>query len=251
MSSTNLLDATPEDVIILEDRFVLRMSDSTEIPTLFSDFPRLRDASPAQRRNWRWIGHRSGIHWPDIDEDISVHGLVRNNQVRADAMKRVPFLVADLMRLTDELNRLFPGRRFTPDGHLMGSIGEVAAEYIYDLILERCSNPAFDARTRDGKTVQIKLTGPNGRSYGIRWSNSRLVSTPDILLGLKLEPAGFREIYNGPFPVDLLEDKGDTSNGQINLSLASLAPRNRSLLPQVRSLEEFNRLFHFELDSAA
>jgi hypothetical protein len=40
-------------------------------------FPRLPDAAPDQRRNWRLIGHGQGIHWPDVDEDISVASLLR------------------------------------------------------------------------------------------------------------------------------------------------------------------------------
>ena len=251
MSSASLLESRPEGVVILDDRLVLKMSDGSEVNASFSDFPRLRDASMSQRKHWEWVGARSGIHWPEIDEDLSVHGILRRDEIRRDAMRRVPFLVADLMRMTEELNRLFPGRRFTPDGHLIGSIGEVVAEYIYGLRLEVCSNPAFDARTEDGRTVQIKLTGPTGRSYGIRWSSQRTTITPDILLGMKLEQRGFREIYNGPFPVELLEAKRDTTNGQVSVSLTSLSSRNPSLLPQVRSLEEFNHLFHFELDSAA
>jgi hypothetical protein len=40
-------------------------------------FPRLRDATPEQRANWRLIGRGRGIHWADMDEDISVAGLLR------------------------------------------------------------------------------------------------------------------------------------------------------------------------------
>ena len=39
-------------------------------------FPRLRDATPAQRRNWEPIGRGHGLHWPDVDEDISVRALM-------------------------------------------------------------------------------------------------------------------------------------------------------------------------------
>jgi hypothetical protein len=39
-------------------------------------FPRLRDATPAERANWRAVGDGVGIHWPEIDEDISVAGLL-------------------------------------------------------------------------------------------------------------------------------------------------------------------------------
>ena len=40
-------------------------------------FPLLRNASASQRMNWRFIGGGQGIHWPEIDEDISVAGLMR------------------------------------------------------------------------------------------------------------------------------------------------------------------------------
>lgn len=42
-------------------------------------FPRLRDAIPEQWGHWRFIGRGQGIHWPDLDEDISAAGLMRVN----------------------------------------------------------------------------------------------------------------------------------------------------------------------------
>ena len=60
------------------DREMLQvlLSDGREIGVPLEWFPRLRDASPDQRGNWRLIGKGVGIHWPDIDEDISVAGLL-------------------------------------------------------------------------------------------------------------------------------------------------------------------------------
>jgi hypothetical protein len=40
-------------------------------------YPRLLDATPEQRRNWQIIGAGYGIHWPDVDEDLSTEGLLR------------------------------------------------------------------------------------------------------------------------------------------------------------------------------
>jgi len=54
----------------------VRLSDGREINVPIEWFPRLRDATPAQRQNWRLIGRGVGIHWEDIDEDISVAGLL-------------------------------------------------------------------------------------------------------------------------------------------------------------------------------
>jgi hypothetical protein len=47
---------------------------SVSVPMLW--YPRLVAATPAERENWRLIGRGEGIHWPDLDEDISVAGLL-------------------------------------------------------------------------------------------------------------------------------------------------------------------------------
>jgi hypothetical protein len=53
------------------------MADGRELAVPLEWFPRLRDATPEQRSHWRFIGRGQGIHWPDIDEDILVEGLLR------------------------------------------------------------------------------------------------------------------------------------------------------------------------------
>ncbi len=52
------------------------LSDGRELSAPLAWFPRLRDATPEQRRNWRPIGRGHGMHWPDIDEDVSVRVLM-------------------------------------------------------------------------------------------------------------------------------------------------------------------------------
>lgn len=241
---------TPTGIQIDEREIRLTFSDGSMAAAPLQLFPRLLNATEEQRSNWRWIGSRHGIHWPDVDEDIAVHTLVREAKVLSDPIFQVPYLIADLLRTTKQLERLFI-RPFTPDGHLVGSIGEVVARYIYGLILEDCSTPQIDARTSDGRTVQIKLTGKNGRGYGIRWSSGKETIPPDLLLCLKLTEDGFQEIYAGAFPIDLLFGKTDQSNGQISLSVSRLLAANRHELAQVNSLEEFNRNFNRELASVA
>ncbi len=63
------------------DEFMLRvlLADGREIAVPFEYFPRLRDATPEQRNSWEIIGGGYGIHWEEIDEDISVRGLLRLN----------------------------------------------------------------------------------------------------------------------------------------------------------------------------
>jgi Protein of unknown function (DUF2442) len=55
----------------------LLLSDGHEITTPLSKFPRLQKATDKQRQNWRLIGKGRGIHWADIDEDISVSALLK------------------------------------------------------------------------------------------------------------------------------------------------------------------------------
>jgi hypothetical protein len=52
------------------------LNDGRSIAVPLGWFPRLEHASPHERKNWRLIGNGEGIHWEDIDEDISVEGLL-------------------------------------------------------------------------------------------------------------------------------------------------------------------------------
>jgi Protein of unknown function (DUF2442) len=70
-------DATAVDVTVLDDRLIVVLADGRELATPLAWFPRLLDATPEQRRNWRFIGRGHGIYWPDVDEDISVASLLR------------------------------------------------------------------------------------------------------------------------------------------------------------------------------
>jgi hypothetical protein len=70
-------DATAVDVQTDDDVLRVTLADGRELAAPLEWFPRLRDATPNQRSNWRFIGRGQGIHWPDIDEDISVAGLLR------------------------------------------------------------------------------------------------------------------------------------------------------------------------------
>lgn len=73
------LDATVITVVLDTSLLRLTLADGRELAVPLEWFPRLRDATPAQRGNWRLIGRGQGIHWPDMDEDISVAGLLRVN----------------------------------------------------------------------------------------------------------------------------------------------------------------------------
>jgi len=65
-----------EDVIVTNDSLIVDLSDGRTISVPLEWFPRLLHATPEERSNWRLIGRGHGIHWEDIDEDISVEGLM-------------------------------------------------------------------------------------------------------------------------------------------------------------------------------
>jgi hypothetical protein len=52
------------------------LADGREVAVPLERFPRLRDATDDERRNWRLIGRARGVHWPDVDEDVSVSQLL-------------------------------------------------------------------------------------------------------------------------------------------------------------------------------
>jgi hypothetical protein len=79
---------------------------------------------------------------------------------------KVTRFLEDLYTASDGLEQLFPGRKFTLDGHLVGSIGEVVAAYIFDLDLNPASTQGHDAKAKDGRRVEIKLT--QGNSVALR-----------------------------------------------------------------------------------
>jgi hypothetical protein len=58
------------------DMLQFLLSDGREIRVPLEWFPKLRDASPEKRQNWRLIGKGIGVHWPDLDEDLSLEGLL-------------------------------------------------------------------------------------------------------------------------------------------------------------------------------
>jgi hypothetical protein len=71
------LDATAVDVTVTEERLLVTLADGRELSAPLVWFPRLSEATDGQRQNWRFIGRGHGIHWPEVDEDISIASLLR------------------------------------------------------------------------------------------------------------------------------------------------------------------------------
>lgn len=130
------------------------------------------------------------------------------------SLKIIPGIISKLYTLVTDLEEQFPGRHFTPDGHLVGSIGEVLAAFHYNLELLPASAEKHDAVTKEQSMVQIKATQIN--SIGIS-------SEPNHLLVLKIHKDGSNtEIYNGPGNFPWQAAGPMQKNGQRRISLSRL-----------------------------
>ena len=70
-------DERLKDVYFTEDTISVDLMDGRTITVPLIWYPRLYHATPEQRKNWEVCGGGYGIHWPDIDEDLSTEGLLR------------------------------------------------------------------------------------------------------------------------------------------------------------------------------
>src|SRR5262245_47846099 len=68
--------ALAQHVTVTEDTLVVDLVDGRTVSVPLSWYPRLVRGTPAEREHWRLIGRGEGIHWPDLDEDINVSGLL-------------------------------------------------------------------------------------------------------------------------------------------------------------------------------
>jgi hypothetical protein len=132
---------------------------------------------------------------------------------------RFPEIIKQIYSLVSELETMFAGRHFTPDGHMVGSIGEALAAHYYGLQLLTASSKGHDA-VKDGKQIEIKAT--QGSSAAFR-------SSPEHALVLKIHKDGsFSEVYNGPGKLiwEHFSGKKLPTNGQHQISLKKLKELN-------------------------
>jgi hypothetical protein len=65
-----------QDVKVTDDALIADLSDGRTVSVPLAWFPRLLHGTPKERNRWQLIGDGEGIHWPDLDEDISVENLI-------------------------------------------------------------------------------------------------------------------------------------------------------------------------------
>ncbi len=130
-------------------------------------------------------------------------------------------LLEELYAASAKLEDIFPGRKFTLDGHLVGSIGEVIAAYMFDLKLAPASNQGHDAVAPDGRQVEVKLT--QRTSVAMRHE-------PKHLVALHRPKGGpVRVIFNGPGKAAWDAAGKMQKNGQRSIGIARLTLLNKTI----------------------
>lgn len=76
IASVNVLPLAV-DVLCSDDALRVALADGRAVSVPLAWFPRLENASPKERKNWRLIGGGLGIRWEEIDEDVSIENLLR------------------------------------------------------------------------------------------------------------------------------------------------------------------------------
>lgn len=151
----------------------------------------------------------------------------------SDRTSRTALLVERLHAVVEELEAMHPGRKFPLDGHLVGSIGEAAAEAMFDVELVAASSAGHDAIAGDGRPVEIKATyGSSG--VAVR-QTSHTAAAALIILKLSKTPGADHEvIFNGPLATALQAAGSFGSNGQARMGLSRLRSLDRTVCQEDR-----------------
>lgn len=65
-----------QSISVTDDSLIVDLDDGRTVSVPLAWFPRLLHGKAEERQNWRLIGKGEGIHWPDLDEDINVEGIL-------------------------------------------------------------------------------------------------------------------------------------------------------------------------------
>jgi hypothetical protein len=88
MSSSEVkTDPRAREVQVTDDELIVVLEDGRKVSVPLAWFPRLLGATGEQRRKWELLGGGQGIHWPEIDEDLSVDGLLRGTPALRSGMR--------------------------------------------------------------------------------------------------------------------------------------------------------------------
>ncbi len=134
------------------------------------------------------------------------------------------------------LREAYPQKRFTLDGRLVGDIGEILAEQAYDIKLSEDLTKHHDAKTSNGRNVQIKATMQKSLTFPVD-------HTPDYYIGIKIHNDGtFTEIFNGPghIAAKAVKNRKPTKTNLHSVSLTALLNLNKNIIDNDRIKRRIN-----------
>jgi hypothetical protein len=140
--------------------------------------------------------------------------------------------VQQLLGIVERLRETYKRRnkKFTLDGRLVGDIGEVLAEEVYDISLFDTLERHHDGVSVDGRRVQIKAT--MGKSLTFPADH-----TPDYYIGIRINhDASFEEVFNGPGDIagKAVAGRGPTKTNLHSITLSALKKLNALVPPEAR-----------------
>ena len=144
----------------------------------------------------------------------------------------IPDASCQLLAIVEQLHAAYKhlNKRFTLDGRLVGDIGEVLVEHEYDVKLFEDTQKHYDARSSDGRRVQIKATMQNCLTFPAD-------NVPDNYIGIQINSNGtFAEIFNGPGKIvkKALRNRKPTKTNQHVVSVNALKKLNKDVKPTDR-----------------
>jgi len=137
-------------------------------------------------------------------------------------MVTIPEAVKQLLKIVQALREACPKKRFTLDGRLVGDLGEVLAEQEYDLQIFEDIKKHHDARTSDGRFVQIKATMQEFLTFPVD-------HIPDYYLGIQIHADGTpTEVFNGPGRIarEAIKNRRPTKTNLHSVSISTLKQLN-------------------------
>ena len=145
----------------------------------------------------------------------------------------IPEALKQLQTIVTALQQSYPIKKFTLDGRLVGDLGEVLAESVYDIKLFTGLEKHYDAISSDGRLIQIKTTLKDSLTFPCD-------HIPQFYLGIKLLPDGScQEVFNGPGELvhDLVKNRKPTKTNQFSIKTSTLARQNEKVQDKDRILK--------------
>src|SRR5262245_8485259 len=129
-----------ESVTITDDALTVALSDGRTLSVLLAWFPRLLHATPEERDNWRFIGKGQGIHWEDVDEDISIENLLAGEPSGESQTSLKKWLQSRTLQWRSRCQEWY----LLVDSHLLEAIGRTRLNVQGERDIAMAKQPAYE-----------------------------------------------------------------------------------------------------------